>query len=178
MTKRKYLRKRGDQAEIAEAVTQQQQRQKLKREIATLKRLPKDFRDITLGTDWEAFADITGRRKEMKKWWNGPILCVGKLSKSEEDILSSPNQLLGVKELTKLTQTELEVGAVLKLTTENWIKVIQLAETLGCSWIYLPDEELPIVTALNVLFSRFGANIRAKGQLISEHTGKPVGVVH
>lgn len=176
--KRKYLRKRGDQTEIAEAVVQQQQRQKLKRQIATLKRLPNDFRDITLGTDWEAFADATGRRKEMDKWWNGPVLLLAPLSKQEEMILGSPNQLWLAQELTKLTQTELEVSGVTKLTSENWIEVIQLAANRGCSWIYLPDEELPVITALNVLLSRFGYNVRVKGQLISEYSGHPVGVVH
>lgn len=175
---KKRKSKKHEQAEVATEASQQQQRLSLRRQIILLKKLPKDFRDITLGTDWEAFADITGRRKEMNDWWNGPILCIGILSKSEESILGSPNRLIGAKELTKLTQTELETDSVLKLTPENWIKVVQLAEEMGCSWIYLPDEELPIITALNVLFSRFGFNIRAKGQLISEHTGKPVGVVY
>lgn len=176
MTKRKS--KKHEQAVIAKAATEQQQRIRLKRQIATMKRLPKDFRDITLGTDWEAFADITGRRKEMDAWWNGPILLLAPISDSERMILGSPNELWLAKELTKLTQTEVEVSGVAKLTKENWIEVLQLAEDRGCSWIYLPDEELPTITALNVLFSRLGFNIRAKGQLISEHTGKPVGVVH
>jgi len=174
----KKRKSKHEQAEVAEAASQQQLRMKLQRQIRTLKRLPKDFRDITLGTDWEAFATITGRRKEMDDWDHGPILIVGILNQSEESILGSPNRLVGLKELTKLNQTELETESVFKLTSENWFNVIQLAVEAGCSWIYIPDESSVVVDAFNVLFSRFGFNIRAKGQLISEHTGKPVGVVH
>lgn len=162
--KRKYLHKRGDQNEIAEAVQQQQQRQKLRRQIATMKRLPKDFRDITLGTDWEAFADVTGRRKEMDAWWNGPVVYFGELNGSERSILGSPNELI-------------KVEVCEAFDADNWIDVIRIAEEAKCSWIYLPDEESITIDALNVLFSRFGFGIRAKGQLISEHSGYPVGVV-
>ena len=93
----KKRKSKREQTEIAEAVSVQQQRQKLQRQIVLMKRLPNDFRDITLGTEWEAFADITGRRKEMNDWWNGPIMCIGVLSKSEEMILGSPNRLIGVR---------------------------------------------------------------------------------
>ena len=175
MTKK---RRHGKQEEIATEVVQQQQRIKLKRQIATMKRLPKDFRDITLGTDWEAFATITGRRKEMDDWYHGPVLCVGKLNESEKAILGSPNKLVVATKLLRVTEKELEEGDVTALTPGNWFKVICCAEAAGCSWIYLPDEESIIIAALNVLFSRFSYNVRAKGQLISEHTGKPVGVVH
>lgn len=165
-------RKSKKQAVIAEEVSQQQQHIKLKRQIATLKRLPKDFRDITLGTDWEAFADITGRRKEMDDWWNGPVLYLTLLNESEKAILGSPNKLVRVNDLW--LGTDEETG----LTPENWIDIIQTAEAHEYSWIYLPVEPLPVITALNVLLSRFGYNVRAKGQLISEYSGKPVGVVH
>lgn len=174
----KKRKSKHEQTVIATEVSQQQLRLKLLRQIALLKRLPKDFRDITLGTDWEAFADITGRREEMDRWYHGPIMCIGKLNQSEEAILGSPNELVGLKMLEKLSPTELEIGNVTELTSENWLKVIQLAEEMGCSWIYLPNEKSTVVDAFNIMFSRFGFNIRAKGQLISEHTGKPVGVVH
>jgi len=162
MTK-KRKHKAKEQAQIVTEVSQQQQRLELRRQISLMKKLPKDFRDITLGTEWEAFADITGRRKEMDDWDHGPVLYFGKLNKHEKMILGSPNELIQ-HEASKLTQ-------------ENFYNIILYANTFA-SWIYLPDEELPVITALNVLFSRFGYNIRAKGQLISEYSGKPVGVVH
>ena len=99
----------------------------------------------------------------MDDWDHGPVLYFGKLNKHEKMILGSPNELIQ-HEASKLTQ-------------ENFYNIILYANTFA-SWIYLPDEELPVITALNVLFSRFGYNTRAKGQLISEYSGKPVGVVH
>ncbi len=172
------MTKKHKQKELADAASQQQQRIKLRRQIAMMKRLPKDFRDITLGTDWEAFAKITGRRKEMDDWEHGPVLCLTKLNDSERNILGSPNRLVVLTKLLHITERELEEGDVAELTLSNWYKVIEHAEARGCSWIYLPDEESVVVDALNVLFSRFGYNLRAKGQLISEMTGKPVGVVY
>lgn len=162
MAKRKPKAKHKEQAEIAEAATQQQQRKKLQRQIATMKRLPKDFRDITLGTNWEAFATITGRRKEMDKWYHGPIVYFGELNESERNILGSPNKLIHY-------DCRLD---------DDWQHIINTANFVEkASWIYLPNEESTTIDALNVLFSRFGFNIRAKGQLISEYSGKPVGVV-
>ena len=144
-------------------VTQKQKLLKQKRQIATLTRLPKDFRDITLGTDWEAFADATGRRREMDAWDHGPVIYFGELNKHEKMILGSPNKLIHY-------DCHLD---------DDWQSIINQANFVEkASWIYLPDEELPIITALNVLFSRFSFNVRAKGRLMSEFTGKPVGVVH
>ena len=176
MAKRKH-KKQGEQAQIATEVSQQQQRLELRRQISLMKKLPKDFRDITLGTEWEAFADITGRRKEMDDWYHGPVLHLAPLNEHEKMILGSPNKLIAAKELAPIAEYYRKDWDE-KLSTWNWISIIQSAEEAKCSWIYLPDEELPVITALNVLFSRFGYNIRAKGQLISEYSGKPVGVVH
>lgn len=165
MTKRKKKPNKQTQTEVAEAATQHQQRLKLQRQIRTMKRLPKDFRDITLGTDWEAFASITGRRKEMDAWYHGPVLFLAPLNESEKMILGSPNELRRAE------------GYGTELAPWNWLELVKHAERTKCSWIYLPDEESVVIDALNVLFSRFSFNIRAKGQLISEHSGKPVGVV-
>ena len=163
MTKRKP--KNPEQQAIAEAVTLSREHIKLKRQIATLKRLPHDFRDITAGTgDWEAFARITGRREEMEAWDNGPILYFSELNKHEEMILGSQN-------LLRQWQAD-------PFSADNWIAIIQHAEHIDASWIYLPDEPTKLINALNVLLSRFGFNVRAKGQLMSEMSGKPVGVVY
>lgn len=163
MAKRKP--KRREQQQIAEESVSSQERRKLQQQISTLKRLPKDFRDITAGThDWEAFATITGRRKEMEAWDNGPILYFGELNESERMILGGPNKLLAI------------VGHK-GFDAQSWIDVLTVVTYAKASWIYLPDEEPEIINALNILLSRFGFNIRAKGQLMSEHTGKPVGVV-
>lgn len=174
------------QEEVATEAAEQQLRLKLRRQIATLRKLPEDFRDITLGTEWEAFADITGRRKEMNDWWDGPIVYLTPLNKSEQDILGSPNKLLPIKTATSRVLQAVTVHVSLATTQtvsalfngSTWHCILSWAAENNASWIYLPDEELPVITALNVLFSRFSMNIRAKGQLISEHTGKPVGVVH
>lgn len=170
--------KKHEQKQIAEEASQQQQRLKLKRQIVMLQRLPNDFRDITLGTDWEAFADITGRRKEMDDWWNGPIVYLAPLNKHEEMILGSPNRLIPISELKMVNESTIKVGSLEKLTPENWVEVIQHTSMIGASWIYLPDEESVVVDALNVLFSRFGYNVRAKGRLMSEYSGHPVGVTY
>ena len=185
MAKRKH-KKQGEQAQIVTEVSQQQQRLELRRQISLMKKLPKDFRDITLGTEWEAFADITGRRKEMDDWDHGPILYLAPLNDHEKMILGSPNKLMAIKTETSVSgeyksvkvlfATPSTANARFDFTT--WHCILSWAEKNKVSWIYLPDEELPVITALNVLFSRFGYNIRAKGQLISEHTGHPVGVVH
>jgi len=159
--KRKY--KKQVQTEIATEATQQQEHLKLKHQIATLKRLPKDFRDITLGTEWEAFADITGRRKEMEDWYHGPIVYFGELNEHEKMILGSPN---------KLIHCDCHFD-------DDWQHIINTVNLVDkASWIYLPEEEAKVISALNILFSRFGSNIRAKGQLMSEHSGHPVGVVY
>lgn len=163
MAKRKS--KKHEQQAIAEEAVSSQTRMKLKRQIATLKRLPKDFRDIIAGTnDWEAFATITGRRKEMEAWDNGPILYFGELNASEKSILGSQSPLVAIERHKTLT-------------AKSWKDVLVVAIAIEASWLYLPDEGTKIITALNILFSRFEFNIRAKGQLLSEHTGKPVGVV-
>lgn len=160
---KKQKHKKQVQEEIATEASQQQQRIKLKRQIVAMKRLPKDFRDITLGTDWETFAAITGRREEMDAWYHGPVVYFGKLNESEKMILGSPNKLIHYD----------------CCFDDDWQHLINQANIVDkASWIYLPDEESTVVDAFNVLFSRFSSNIRAKGQLISEHTGKPVGVVH
>lgn len=158
------------QQAIATATIEQQERRKLLRQIRTLKRLPDDFRDIDPGSnDWEAFADITGRRKEMTDWSNGPVIYFGALNKFEKMILGRPNRLIKV------------IGCLGRdngLTTMNHFEIIQLAERQRASWLYLPDEVGTVIDALNVLFSRFGYNVRARGQVKSERTGKPIGVVH
>lgn len=176
MTKRK---KRKPQEEVAEEATQQQQRLKLQWAIATMRRLPKDFRDIDPGSkDWEDFANITGRRDEMTRWSNGPVLHLAPLNSGEKMILGGPNVLRPVSELVLANQSRIQVGSLEELTPENWIDVIQHAEMSGCSLIYLPDETLKVIVALNMLLSRFGFNVRVRGQVMSERTGKPIGIVH
>jgi len=154
------------QEKIAEEVTEQQQKQDLLRQIRLLKRLPNDFRDIDPGSpDWEAFADITGKREEMTKWYRGPVLYFGKLNKEERMILEHPNILICIARHKKFT-------------VESWKDVIPVAVRIEASWIYLPDEETQVIEALNIIFSRFGFNIRARGPVMSERSGQRIGVVH
>jgi len=54
MAKRKHKHvPKQQQKQIAVEVDQHQEHLKLKQQLSTMKRLPKDFRDITLGTDWK-----------------------------------------------------------------------------------------------------------------------------
>lgn len=179
--------KNHEQQVIAEEASTSQERRKLQRQISTLKRLPTDFRDITAGTgDWEAFATITGRRKEMEAWDNGPIVYLAPLNKHEEMILGSQNKLMAIRTESTTWEggksskvafaTAATVGATFNLV--NWHNILSWAEKNLVSWIYLPDEETEVIDALNILFSRFGYNVRIKKRLMSEHTGKPVGVTY
>jgi len=155
------------QQAITTEVAEQQERKKLLRQLAIMKRLPNDFRDIDPGSiDWENFADITNRRKEITDWVNGPIVYFGELNEHEKIILGRPNKLIRFQ----------LVDAMLDKT--NWRNTMDYAEHIKASWIYLPDEEGPVVEALNVLFSRFGYNVRARGPVKSERTGQLIGVVH
>ena len=139
-------------------------RRKLKKQIALLRRLPKDFRDMSPGSpDWEAFADITGRRKEMEAWSSGPVLCLAEPNKEELLVLGKENVRLFVGEWN---------------FTKDWYGLLQAAKQQNYSWLYLPEEELIVITSLNVLLSRFEYNVRARGQIMSERTNKPIGVIH
>jgi len=141
------------------------EREKLRAQVATLKRLPRDFRDLDPGgADWEAFAEATGRRGEMDKWLHGPVLTLEPLSEGERRFFAD-NRVYYSREWTVFER-------------ENWVDVLQQAESTGCSWVYLPREERNTIAALNVLLSRFEYNFRVRGQIRSAHTGHPVGVVY
>ena len=156
--------KKQQQKITIEAVEQQTVRS-LKRQIKLLKRLPNDFRDISPGSsDWEAFAEATGRRKEMEKWAAGPVLCLKEPNAAEKMVLVNVN-VIG----DRFTNTSLAFS--------DWC-VINIAVDNGYSWIYLPDEEPQVIAALNVILSRFEYNCRVRGQILSERTGKPIGLVH
>lgn len=156
MTKQKSKKQ---QYKIAAEAVEQQTASQLRQAIKLLKRLPNDFRDITPGSpDWEKFADITNRRKEMEKWANGPVLCLKEPNTAE-------TMVLGQYKLIYIVGSDLQL--VLKYALEQ-----------GCSWIYLPDEEPKVIAALNVLLSRFKYSCRVRGQIMSERTGRPIGVIH
>ncbi len=135
----------------------------LKQKIKLLKRLPKDFRDIDPGSSaWEAFAKVTNRRKEMEKWAAGPVLCFGEPNEAEKMILSTIRHFAGGLTFCKA----------------DWFILLSACENDKIVWIYLPDETPEVVTALNVLLSRFEYNCRVRGQILSERSGKPIGIVH
>lgn len=164
--KYKHPPRSGEQRKVAEEVAQQQQIRNLKRKIALLKRLPKDFRDLVPGTiEWEALADASDRRKEMEAWAAGPVLCVGTLVDEDRRFFERAGHEIGYT-------------TSMGLSHESWIPLVQAAGNGKYSWMYLPDEDKVFVSALNVLLSRFGYNVRARGQLMSERSGKPLGVVH
>lgn len=147
---------------IAEEVAEQQEVRKLRRQIKLLKRLPEDFRDIDPGSpDWEAFAEATGRRKEMEAWSNGPIYCFAEPNKLEQLVF-------GQQEIRQLAISQ---------WPWNGLAVLTHIEHNKGSWFYLPDEEPKVVSALNILLSRLEYKFRARGRLLSERTGHPLGVV-
>ncbi len=154
-------KKREQQQKIAEEVTAQKERRELKRQIALLKRLPKDFRDLDPGSpDWEAFAEITARRKEMEAWAAGPMYVFRPFNSHEAMVFKN------------------EVIQSVLLWPLEGFKVLQAMSFCKASWLYLPDEELKVIIALNLVLSRCGVNFRARGQLLSERSGKPIGIVH
>lgn len=154
---------REEEKSIAEVASKQQ----LKRDILLLKRLPRDFRDIDPGSkSWEAFGRITGRCEEMDAWERGTVLCLVQPSEAETRVLGPALYVYPVP-------TKLDQG--------NWLPIIEAGNNkhmLNCSWIYLPEEEHKVIVALNILLSRFEYNIRAKGQILSERTGHPIGIVY
>lgn len=161
MTKK---RKKDKSKEHLVVLAELKQVRDLRREITILKRLPKDFRDCPVGgVDWEAFADATGRRKEMDKWSNGLVAVFEKLNDLEI-------RFFGKERLWYFDPDQ--------WTKQTWFTFLGTCEEAEVSWIYLPEEEEYFINALNAILSRFGYNMRAKGQLLSEHTGKPLGVVY
>lgn len=184
MTKKRKLNKQ-EQQEIAVEATTQERRRSLRQQISTLNRLPDDFRDILPGsTDWESFATITGRRKEMEKWDNGLIFILQPLNDLEMKVLGHGDNIRTIKTVSKESLVQASVHASLASTpcayfsADTWHSIVTLAEQNKVSWIYLPNEEAPVIAALNIVLSRFGYNVRVKGQLLSERTGKPIGVMH
>jgi hypothetical protein len=154
-------KKKQSQKQIAEAAFEQLERRRLQRQIKLLNRLPNDFRDIEVGSpDWEAFADATNRRQEMESWSNGLTICFEEPSKHEKRILGK------IKLVDKPT------------TAWEWFGIFRTLSAFTASWLYLPEEEGPFIAALNVMFSRIGACFRARGPVLSEHSGKRIGVVH
>lgn len=156
--------KKAKQTRIAEEVTDQEIIRKLRRQIKLMHQMPKDFRDLSPGSPkWEAFAETTGRRHEMELWSNGPVLCIEEPNELERRILGEIYQA-----------NTISWSAYGPIT---WLKLFTLAQEQFVSWIYLPNEEGGFIQALNQVCSRMGTCFRIKGQLLSERTGKPLGVV-
>ena len=160
------------QTEIAKEVLEQQEIRRLRKELKLLTRLPNDFRDIDPGSpDWEAFADITKRRREMEDWSNGLVLCLEEPNEQEK-------RILGEVQLTTACSWHNLSTAQGAYTCWDWFTLLGLAQENNASFIYLPEEDGELVKALNLFCSRIGACFRIKGQLLSPHSGKPLGVVH
>lgn len=159
-------RNKQKQETIAKEVFEQQERIKLKKMIRLLERVPTDFRDIDVGSpDWEAFADATNRRKEMTDWANGLTICLEEPNKHEKMVLNEyfiPNLQCNFSHFRAI----------------NWFELLFTCQNRKASWLYLPEEEGTVIHALNVFVSRAGTCYRIKGSILSERTGKRIGVVH
>ena len=150
------------QLQIAAEVIEAEQLRRLRSDIKFLRRMPKDFRDITTGlVDWERFAAVTNRQEEMTKWSRGLVLC-----------LEEPN------DLEKRVLGKIRIFSQKIVLPRDWLLLFRIAEADCVSYIYLPNEEGEFIQALNIVLSRMGANFRIKGQLLSAHSGKPLGVIH
>jgi len=142
----------------------------LRAQIKLLKRTPTDFRDMEVGgANWEKFADVTGRRKEMEVWADGLVLCLKEPNLAE-------SMVLGTKRIRTFYYHDAYSNN--GWDKQGWQTIIATCVKQEVSWLYLPEENPKVVVALNILLSRFGYTFRAMSILLSEHNGKPLGVVH
>lgn len=137
---------------------------KLKKQLARLKKLPKDFRDMeVMDKDWRDFAEIMGPKKkaEMLEWAKGGVLCVTPINELERKVLQ------GFGELHEYAYTYPKVMQLEDLLPE--------ALELNVSFIYVSAWPRVVISGLNWLASDYGWNFRFKGQLLGG-TGNPLGI--
>lgn len=143
-------------------------------QIRRLKQLPNDFRDtLEDGTDWDDFAELTGKRTEMETWLHGPVLFVVPLNEKEKIFFRSSRKLMSLSESYVCS----EVEPAFVPSFEELLMFVLHAETAGYSFFYLPMFPYGVSKALNTMLSATGANLRIRAQLLDTR-GYPLGVVH
>ncbi len=156
MTKKKQLTS-AEQQIVDELETAQ-----LRKQLALLKRVPKDFRDMEVQCeDWRGFAEVMGPEKktEMLKWAKGGVLCLAPINDLERKVLTVYGELhefqrVGVFALEDVLAEVLELNA---------------------SFIYASEWPKHVITSMNWLASHYGWGFRFKGQLLGEK-GHPLGI--
>jgi len=135
----------------------------LRKKIKLLRRLPKDFRDITVGSqDWLDFAKAMGPEKEneMHKWANGGVLSLAPLSHMEEVFFKD-------YEWVKVVEWDDD--------WDSFFKTVSDAEADGASFVYAPQLPRGAVNGLNALASHCGLNLRFRAVLVDER-GRRLGI--
>lgn len=133
----------------------------LKKQIARLKKLPKNFRDMeVMSKDWRDFAGIMGPEKkaEMLEWAKGGVLCVAPINEMERKVLQ------GFGELT-----------ILCAPIPPLANILLQMKSQGLSFVYASSWPRVAISGLNWLASDYGWNFRFKGQLLGG-SGNPLGI--
>lgn len=126
---------------------------RLRKQLATLKKLPDDFRDMAvMSSGWQSFAEIMGPEKktEMLKWAKGGVLCLAPINDLERRVLAGHGELHEYNDLLRLEY------------------IIRDAYGYEASFIYASDWPKHVIVSLNWLASHFGWNFRFLGQLRGE----------
>ncbi len=132
---------------------------RLRKQIARLKKLPKNFRDMeVMSNNWQDFAEIMGPKKknEMLHWAKGGVLCLAPLNNLERKVLTVYGELH--------EQGVLDLEAILAEALE-----------LNVSFVYVSEWPKPVIVSMNWLANHYSWNFRFKGQLMGG-SGNPLGI--
>lgn len=136
---------------------------RLQKQLAILKKLPKDFRDMeVMSSGWQSFAEIMGPEKktEMLEWAKGGVLCLAPINDLERKVLAGHGKVLEYKVLYSAKDILLEPAFL-----ED---ILATAKSCKVSFIYALEWPKHVITSLNWLASHFGWNFRFLGQLKGE----------
>ncbi len=138
---------------------------RLWKQIALLKRIPKDFRDMEVqGEDWRGFAEVMGSEKkvEMLKWAKGGVLCLEPINDLERKVLTVYGEIHELRELRNRPDFVLE-------------DVLQAMRINNYSFVYASDWPKHVIVGMNWLAQHQGWKFRFKGQLLGDR-GYPLGI--
>ena len=145
-----------------QAIVEELEVARIKKQIKRLKQLPKDFRDMeVMSKDWTDFAEIMGpeKKNEMLLWAKGGVLCLAPTNELERKVLTVYGEL-----------HEFHVGH-----PDDLEDALAEALELNASFIYASEWPKHVVTGMNWLASHYSWNYRFKGQLMGGK-GHPLGI--
>lgn len=146
--------------EQSQEIVEELQVAHLRKQLARLKKLPRDFRDMeVMSNDWRAFVEIMGPEKkaEMLKWAKGGVLCLAPPNELERKVLNVFGELH-------------EVDGVCSLEV-----ALSITRRGDISFIYASEWPKQVITATNWLATHYEWNFRFKGQLLGGD-GLPLGI--